>query len=555
MSVNINESSYLVGEVCLQGKILDSAVDNAIRGDKEAAIQGLRTGGLSQMQLAKVKDVISTVQPNSPAESSENLKKRIIVALQETKSSSSSWKIEEKASFSSLPDDPVFCILTQENLDLMDVACCSLVSKRMYVITDDDKFWKVVFRRCYGWTPFLGNALPRGAYVDLAYKINNGVYGCHWFFDSRKESVSFIISEDRLISSFLNGSIEMWDLNTRQQMQTFGESKDATIAASPNGTLLAARSLNMLRFWDTATGECMGNLPCRGPFKKAIFFIENKCFFGSNINNKFTIECYDLGTQKLLKPLEGHTGWVSHFACAGGKLISSSVDGTIRIWDLQKWECCGVLNTRALGRLAVEPEEGGLLVFTFSHLGQITIWDLESCGSLGTLPITGVADYILETGQLFLERKSSNKEVEVWDWHSIKNSCYSSTKETPMLASYKIKKFCEGATFPHLDFVHEKLYSNCKNNTLIADFTASYDEILRELSQEFDSDDDERITEAGIRLQRLPQRIQKNLQERFRFYCSCGIPLSEGECWAVAIKDYLNVKNKKGSSFQMSCIK
>ncbi len=52
-----------------------------------------------------------------------------------------------------------------------------------------------------------------------------------------------------------------------------------------------------------------------------------------------TVRLWDAASGQALQTLQGHTGWIWSvcFSPAGQALASSSVDGTIKLWDSDKF--------------------------------------------------------------------------------------------------------------------------------------------------------------------------------------------------------------------------
>ncbi|MEM5406199.1 DUF4365 domain-containing protein [Paraburkholderia unamae] len=78
---------------------------------------------------------------------------------------------------------------------------------------------------------------------------------------------------------------------------------------------------------------------------------------------------------KIAKTLNGHRGPISSLAIVGtkGQLLSSSVDRTIRLWDLSTCECLETISHNVNMRTTVVYAGGSIVCF--AEDGIITIWD------------------------------------------------------------------------------------------------------------------------------------------------------------------------------------
>ncbi len=117
-----------------------------------------------------------------------------------------------------------------------------------------------------------------------------------------------------------------------------------------------------------------------------------------------TIQLWNLKTLKPVRSLTGHRNWISALAFSpnGQLLASSSLDQTIRVWDLQTGTPMMILYpNQVVTTLAFSPDgatlaSGSRLVTSNSVASQIPLqlWDLKSQriqGSIQTGPINALA--------------------------------------------------------------------------------------------------------------------------------------------------------------------
>jgi F-box/WD-40 domain protein MET30 len=90
-----------------------------------------------------------------------------------------------------------------------------------------------------------------------------------------------------------------------------------------------------------------------------------------------TIRIWDLETLNTIKILTGHTRGVTALQFDSGKLISASMDGTLRIWNyrLSKPECLSILRGHTDGVLALHLD--GKLLASGSADSTVRVWDYE----------------------------------------------------------------------------------------------------------------------------------------------------------------------------------
>lgn len=143
---------------------------------------------------------------------------------------------------------------------------------------------------------------------------------------------------NNLIAVASPGSIQIWNLKTKQNTLTIPSAHLKSLAYSPDGNTIASDSKdNKLKLWDSKNGK----------------ELQSKSFkYGDNINSlcyspngKIIASAHEANIIKLwdsksldeIKTLKGHSGAVSKivFSPDGKRIISGSDDGTSKIWDVE----------------------------------------------------------------------------------------------------------------------------------------------------------------------------------------------------------------------------
>ena len=114
--------------------------------------------------------------------------------------------------------------------------------------------------------------------------------------------------------------------------------------------------------------------------------------------------------------LEGHTGRVTSLAASGGRLMSGSLDRTVRVWGMEgeasRWRCERTLDGQRSMVWCVVAWEGG--VAGGCGDGGIGVWGAETWGLERTLRghERQVCALIMSGGRLI--SSSSDRTVRVW---------------------------------------------------------------------------------------------------------------------------------------------
>jgi outer membrane protein assembly factor BamB len=165
----------------------------------------------------------------------------------------------------------------------------------------------------------------------------------------------------------------------------------------------------------------------------------------------------DLNSNQCITTLLGHVGAVKSLAIHDGKLYSGSLEGTIKIWDLNSNECIANLDhldhgyPTPVNSLAIH--DGKL--YSGASEGKIRIWDLNSNQCIATLldnvdPVSlAIHDGKLYSGSS--EFKSVCNSIKIWDLNL--NRCVAN------LSGHK-------GTIISLAIHDGKLYSGASDNTI-----------------------------------------------------------------------------------------
>ncbi|QFS91107.1 translocation protein TolB [Mycobacterium sp. THAF192] len=182
-------------------------------------------------------------------------------------------------------------------------------------------------------------------------------------------------------------------LTTTKIIEIPGGEPIFSVAVSPNGETLASGGLDdIVRLWDTATGEPLGD-----PLTGHELAVESLVFSpdGTTLatgSSDTTVRLWDTTTgQPLGNPLTGHTEGVGSVAFSpdGTTLASASYDNTVRLWDTTTGRPLGnplTGHTEGVTSVAFSPD--GTTLATGSGDTTVRLWDTTTGQPLGN-PLTG----------------------------------------------------------------------------------------------------------------------------------------------------------------------
>ena len=206
----------------------------------------------------------------------------------------------------------------------------------------------------------------------------------HYAIDPRDyvRSIAFSHDGQTLAAGFLNGGVQLWEVDSMQQRHAFlGHYASVnSVAFSPNDLLLATASRDRdIKLWEPASGAEIQKLCGHTAEVRAVAFSPDGQWLVSGSHDT-TLRIWRAATGHEVETLHGHQRPVTSvvFSPNGQWLASGSWDQTIRLWDLQHGRPAKILHGHRIGiaSLAISPD--GRWLASGSEKGEVKLWDLQT---------------------------------------------------------------------------------------------------------------------------------------------------------------------------------
>ena len=217
------------------------------------------------------------------------------------------------------------------------------------------------------------------------------------------DAVAFLPDGRRGLSGSADNTLRLCDLASGETLRTLeGHSAGVeAVALSVDGSrALSGSDDKTLRLWDLETGETLRTLEGHTSSVNAVAVLPDgrRALSGSSDG---TLRLWHLATGETLRTLEGHTSWVAAVVLSadGSHALSGSFDQTLRLWDLATGDTLRTLEglwtyNRSAGYggmvAAVALSADGGRALSGSIDGRLRLWDLATGDSL--------AEYMADAG-------------------------------------------------------------------------------------------------------------------------------------------------------------
>lgn len=231
--------------------------------------------------------------------------------------------------------------------------------------------------------------------------------------------------DGKLMSADSNGAVKVWDLVAKREASSlsarvgadFTEETIASAIFSADGKFLAAGNADRTAsLYSAETGEKLETFENRTGGYLAIAFSADRRWLAA-AGSENSIKLWDLQTGQSLPPLTGHTGFVTSLVFdRDNRLISASVDGTIRIWDALSQKQIALLKGDKGNVSSVAVGKSGAFLASGGLDKRVGIWDPKTRQPMFLSGHTGeVTTVAVSPDEKLIASGSTDKTIRFWD--------------------------------------------------------------------------------------------------------------------------------------------
>jgi WD40 repeat protein/transcriptional regulator with XRE-family HTH domain len=243
-------------------------------------------------------------------------------------------------------------------------------------------------------------------------------------------SVSFSADGQQLASGSEDKTVRLWNLQGQclHVLKGHTQSVYSVHFATDQQTFASSSNDTTVRIWDVSNGNCLSVLQEHTTGVQCVRYSPDGQLLASGCRNgSIRLWSAHLSHDRhrkthvinsSVKVLQGHTDWIWNIAFSpdGHWLASASLDGTLRLWDIQDGQPIHVLegHTHDVFGLAISADSQ-LLVSTGEDQ-TVRLWHLQSGRNLKTLRgyTGGIHSLSLSSDDQILASSGQNEMIQVW---------------------------------------------------------------------------------------------------------------------------------------------
>ena len=275
--------------------------------------------------------------------------------------------------------------------------------------------------------------------------------------------ISLSQNDGRTLATVMGDTIQITDLASGGTLHTIEAEGVSALLIVPNGKSLIVASRSFLMHVYSLDGQVEqlrkfrmgGTSPCVYLAADATSTLVAGGFADG------LIRVWDISGGYQTHQLGGHGSpvtallfWGSSTTEGGWRLASGGEDARVRIWDLVKSKCLGVLDAHASGVRSIAVEQSGKVLVSGARDQMVHRWDTTTCKLVSSVPVPCTVEACGFTGEQLMYCAGSSGRILL----------YKAGEATP-LVSHAISD--EEEEIVHLQYLNNAFFAVLANHTLV----------------------------------------------------------------------------------------
>jgi WD40 repeat protein len=236
----------------------------------------------------------------------------------------------------------------------------------------------------------------------------------------RAESLAFLLDGSLLASSYADGAVKLWNVQSGNLEHTLDDNNSAgVVAVSPNGKFLAtADSRNTIKLWHTSWGSAEKQLTGHnGRIIRMTFSPDGRTLASVSVDQ--TLILWDINEERVAHKISGygHDLLTMAFAPSGRRLATGHVNGEIKYWEVSTGKLVGYFQANDQEVTSIQFSSDGNWLASGGPDSFLKLWDtgLERNDKTLIGAPDSVYTVVFSPDSKWLVVAGSSDAIQIWD--------------------------------------------------------------------------------------------------------------------------------------------
>ena len=236
----------------------------------------------------------------------------------------------------------------------------------------------------------------------------------------RAESLAFLLDGSLLASSYADGAVKLWNVQSGNLEHTLNDNNSAgVVAVSPNGKFLAtADSKNTIKLWNMSWGSAEKQLTGHnGRIIRMTFSPDGQTLASVSVDQMLIL--WDINEERATYEISGygHDLLTMAFAPNGRRLATGHVNGEIKYWEVSTGKLVGYFQANNQEITSIQFSSDGNWLASGGPNSFLKLWDTGLDRNDKTLigAPDSVYTVVFSPDSKWLVVAGSSDAIQIWD--------------------------------------------------------------------------------------------------------------------------------------------